>query len=109
MRSFSIPLSLAIPLSMALLAGCATSKEARVRSALADAGLPPGTAECMAEPMARDLSVSQLQSISRVAKAIRGSGRQLTEGQILDLLRRDLDPETVGVVVRAGIGCVLRG
>jgi hypothetical protein len=29
--------------------------------------------------------------------------------QALDLLRRDVDPEMAGVVVRAGLGCLLRG
>lgn len=94
---------------LAALAGCATSREAQVRSALTDAGLPPSVAACMAEPMARDLSSRQLQSLARVAQSLGGRGARLTEGQILDLLRRDLDPETVGVVVRAGVGCVLRG
>jgi uncharacterized lipoprotein YajG len=96
-------------LTVGLLAGCATTKEAQVRSALTDAGLPPATAQCMAEPMARDLSTSQLRSISRVAKVARTQVGQLTQRQVLDLFKRDLDPETVGVVVRAGVGCILRG
>ncbi|MFN3371758.1 MAG: hypothetical protein ACK4Z0_09560 [Sphingomonadaceae bacterium] len=100
---------LLLPALLLGLAGCATSREAQVRSALTDAGLPPSVAACMAEPMARDLSGRQLQSLARVARSLSGRGAKLTEGQILDLLRRDLDPETVGVVVRAGLGCVLRG
>jgi hypothetical protein len=35
--------------------------------------------------------------------------RGLDERRILDLLGRDLDPQTVQVVVRAGLGCFLRG
>lgn len=96
-------------LALLALAGCASSREAQVRSALGDAGLPPAVAACMAEPLARDLSARQLQSLARVARSVSSRGRTMTEGQILDLLRRDLDPETVGVVVRAGVGCVLRG
>lgn len=94
---------------LALAAGCAATKEAQVRSALTDAGMPPATAQCMAEPMARDLSTDQLRSISRVAKAVRDSGKTYSQRQLIDILRRDLDPETVGVVVRAGVGCFLRG
>lgn len=92
-----------------LLAGCATSKEAQVRGALLNAGLPEGIARCMATPLARDLSVKQLQSLNRVSKYASGQVRGLTEGQVLDLLRRDLDPQTVGVVLRAGVGCFMRG
>ncbi len=92
-----------------VLAGCATSREAQVRSSLTEAGLPPPVAACMAEPLARDLSGRQLQSLARVARSLSSRGMTMTEGQILDLLRRDLDPGTVGVVVRAGVGCVLRG
>jgi len=97
-------------LALALLAaGCATSREAQVRRALTDAGLPPSVSACMAEPLARDLSARQLQSLARVGRSLAGKGGKLTEGQVLDMLRRDLDPETVGVVVRAGIGCIVRG
>lgn len=104
-----MPKAVAI-LALALgLGACATSREAQVRSALTEAGLPPSVAACMAEPMARDLTNSQLRSLGRVARSLSGRGARLTEGQVLDLLLRDLDPETVGVVVRAGVGCVLRG
>ncbi len=100
---------LVLGLGLALLAGCATTKEAQVRSALTEAGLPPPFAACMAEPMARDLSTAQLRSISRVAKLRKTEIGRLSERQVIDLLKRDLDPETVGVVVRAGLGCFIRG
>ncbi len=80
-----------------------------MRSALRDAGLPASVVECMAPPLARDLSNRQLQAIARTAREARTRGRGLTEGQILDLLRRDLDPETVGVIARVGFGCLVRG
>lgn len=91
------------------LGACATTKEAQVRSSLIDAGLPTSTAECMAEPLARDLTTSQLKSLARVARQVSGSGRGLSNRQVLDLVSRDVDPETVGVVMRAGVGCFLRG
>lgn len=98
-----------LALALVVLAGCAATKESQVRSALLNAGLPQPIAQCMATPLARDLSVNQLKSLQRVSKYAHGEGRGLTEGQLLDLLRRDLDPQTVGVVVRAGVGCFLRG
>lgn len=94
---------------LALAAGCASTKQAQVRSALMDAGLPEPMAQCMAEPLGRDLSVSQLKSIQRVAKLANTRPANMTQKQVLDLLKRDLDPETVGVVVRAGFGCFVRG
>lgn len=94
---------------LALLGACATTREARVRAALSDAGLPPPMAQCMAEPLARDLSESQLRSLSRVARIGRTKVGRMTNSQFLDLLKRDMDPETVGIVVRAGVGCFLRG
>lgn len=99
---------IAVVAACALLAACTATKEMQVRSALTDAGLPPPMAACMATPMAEDLSTEQLRSLGRAARTARGMGR-MTEGQILDFLKRDLDPRTVGVVVRAGLGCFLRG
>jgi hypothetical protein len=63
----------------------------------------------MAEPLGRDLSVQQLQSLQRVAKLAQTSPTKMTQQQVLNLLKRDLDPETVGVVVRAGVGCFVWG
>lgn len=91
------------------LAACTTTKQSQVRSALLDAGVPPSTATCMAEPLGRDLSVSQLKSLQRVAKLAQTSPGKIDSKKALEVLQRDLDPETVGVVVRAGIGCMVRG
>jgi hypothetical protein len=92
-----------------LFAACATTKEAQVRSALMGAGLNETMAICMAEPMGRELSVGQLRSLQRVSKLTNTPSTRLTQRQVMDLLKRDLDPETFGVVVRAGFGCFVRG
>jgi hypothetical protein len=94
---------------VAVLSGCTTTKQARVRSALLDAGLSQPMADCMAEPLGRDLSVEQLRSLQRVAKLANTAPTKMSQQQVMTLLKRDLDPETVGVVVRAGVGCFLRG
>lgn len=99
----------AAAVGLILLAGCTTTKQAQVRTALVDAGLSDPMATCMAEPLGRDLSVNQLKSLQRVAKLANTSPTKMTQKQVMDLLKRDLDPETVGVVVRAGIGCFVRG
>lgn len=95
-----------ILLGALLLSGCATTKQMQVQSALTKAGVPVPMAECMAEPLASDLTTTQLRGLGKVAKAAK---QELSAQQALDLLRRDVDPETVGVVVRAGLGCLLRG
>ena len=89
-----------------LLSSCATTKQMQVQSALLKAGVPQPMAVCMAEPLARDLTTAQLRSLGKVAKSAK---QELSKQAALDLLRRDVDPETVGVVVRAGLGCLLRG
>lgn len=100
------------PLALAVVFGlsaCTTTKQAQVRSALQDAGLSEPMAECMAEPLGRDLTVDQLRSLQRVAKLANTAPSKMTQQQVMNLLKRDLDPETVGVVFRAGVGCFVRG
>ena len=47
---------LLLPLALlALAAGCATTKQAQVRPALLEAGLPEPMAHCMAEPLGLSL------------------------------------------------------
>ena len=100
---------LLIPALLLALSACATTKQAQVRTALVDAGMPEPMASCMAEPLGSELSVSQLKSLQRVAKLANTSPTKMTQKQLMDLMKRDLDPKTVGVVVRAGIGCFVRG
>jgi hypothetical protein len=101
--------ALSIATAALLFVGCTTTKQAQVRTALTDAGLPPSVAACMAEPMGEELSVNQLKSLQRVAKLAKTAPADLTQRQVMDLLQRELDPQTVGVVLRAGVGCFLRG
>lgn len=102
------PLLLLVPLA---LAGCATTavKETHVRSALVDAGVRPATAECMARPMAEQLSVEQLRRLREARQLARTDFGQMTLGQVYDALRRSLDAETMSVVTRAGLRCVPLG
>jgi hypothetical protein len=101
-----LPAALALGLG---LSACTTTKQAQVRTALLDAGLPAPMADCMAEPLGRDLSVSQLKSLQRVSNLAKTAPSNMTQQQVMTMLKRDLDPETVGVVVRAGVGCFVRG
>jgi hypothetical protein len=101
-------LLIALPL---LAAACATTavKESRVRSALVDAGVRPALASCMARPMAEQLSVEQLRRLQAVRGITRAPMRDITMGEVYDLMRRSVDPETMSVVTRAGLGCAITG
>jgi hypothetical protein len=96
-------------LGLLALAGCATSREGQVRTALTNAGVPQPVAQCMAEPLARDLSNEQLRSLARVAKLARTPTRAMTVEEAMNVIRREVDPGTVAVVLRAGLGCFVRG
>lgn len=89
-------------LPILLLAACA-SREARIESALVDAGIPPSMAECMASPLAKDLSNDQLKRLARASGADGTYPRDASEA----LRRLDLDSRTIAVVVRASVGCLL--
>lgn len=102
------PMLLAAALLM-LLTSCAAAREGRVRTALTDAGLSAPMAACMAPPLAQDLSNAQLRALGRLGDTLRQRGAHLSEGQLLDRLRHDLDAQTAMVVLRAGTGCLLRG
>lgn len=104
-----LPRTAVLILLLAAVAGCAASREARIASALTEAGLRPDLARCMATPIARDLSSDQLRSLQRVARLSSDRAKDMTGGQILDTLQKsNLDPETVAVLARAGLGCFLR-
>ena len=88
------------------LAACATP-EARVRTALLEAGLSRPIAACMAQRMVDRLSLAQLQQLSRASQL---EGKPIGELTIRDFVRRAAslrDPEIVRVVTSAGLGCAI--
>lgn len=100
-RGRALPLLL---VGMALISGCAVSKEARVRHALQQAGLPPSLAACMAKPMAEDLTTGQLNALADAASLVATPG-QVTVEQALKALRRVGDPQLIGVLSAAAFTC----
>lgn len=88
------------------IAGCATP-EARVRTALMDAGIPRPMANCMAQRMVDRLSLGQLQKLSRLSGVSRAQIGQLSVGELLRRARALGDPEIVSVVTTAGVGCAI--
>ncbi|UVO54652.1 hypothetical protein [Sphingomonas sp. SUN039] len=88
------------------LAACATP-ETRVRTALIDAGLSRPIASCMAQRMVDRLSLGQLQKLSRLSGLKESRIGQLTVREFLKQTSALGDPEILGVVTTAGLGCAI--
>lgn len=89
-----------------LLAGCAVSKEARIRAALTDAGVPKPMAVCMADIMADDLTVEQLRAMADAAAMARRPAGEVTLDQALKALRAVGDPAVIGTLALATASCI---
>jgi hypothetical protein len=82
------------------LAGCAGAiAESRVRSALVDAGLSAGDADCMARRMVDRLTIAQLRKL----EALEGDRQTLNE--YVEAVRRVGDAETVAVTASSAVLC----
>jgi hypothetical protein len=87
-------------IAAALLAGCATP-EAQLRSGLANAGLSPQLADCMAHRMAGRLSLRQLLRLRDLPRARESVGI----GEFLHRVRALHDPEILGVTSSSAALC----
>ncbi len=90
------------------LAGCSTP-EAKVRSRLVGLGLSPPMAGCMADRMVDRLSYAQLRRLGELGGLARHDVREMRVGQLLERTKALHDPEILGVVSRAAIGCAIAG
>ena len=98
----------ALSVAILLLAGCASiSPEARLRAGLADAGLSPRMAGCMAERMADRLSITQLRQLQSLASLAKADVGGISLDRFLYKVRALEDPEIFAVSSRAAIGCAL--
>lgn len=88
------------------LAACATPK-ARLRTGLADAGLPERTATCMADYMAPRLSLTQLRRLQSLASVSKVDYRRITVDQYLHKVRALKDTELLTVTGKAALSCAL--
>jgi hypothetical protein len=96
-----------VTLSVLALSACATP-EARVRTALMDAGLSRPIAACMADRMVDRLSLVQLNKLSGL-KSLRGQDmRKITVEDFLKRTRSLQDPEILGVVSSSGLICAVK-
>lgn len=97
-----------VPIAGVMLSACTAIVGGRVESALVDAGVPAGMAECMAPKWADRLSVSQIRGIQRFANALRAEGRSLTVGKLVGHARTWNDPNALWVVTDAAARCAFR-
>ncbi|MGE4411748.1 MAG: hypothetical protein AB7D33_14410 [Sphingobium sp.] len=95
-----------IALTVLPLIACATPK-ARLRTGLADAGLPDRTATCMADYMAPRLSLPQLRRLQSLASVSKVDYRRITVDQYLHKVRALKDTELWAVTGKAALNCTL--
>jgi hypothetical protein len=93
-------------LPLIALSACATP-ESRVRTALLDAGLPRPIATCMAQRMVDRLSLGQLQKLGRLSGLGEAQIGQMTIREFTRRVGALGDPEILGVVTTAGLGCAI--
>lgn len=102
----ALPAIVAVALA---LGACAGTREAQIRSALTDVGVPERTAACMARDMAPKLTNRQLRDLQRTTGLTRADLSRMTFQQALERLRAIDDPQLVEVAVRAGLACMISG
>ena len=93
--------------ALAISAGCASQ---RISSALVRYGVPPDKADCVGDSLSDRLSVGQLQSLGRAARAYQSIDRSSIPLTLIDLARvaAELrDPVIPIEIVRAGIKCAV--
>jgi hypothetical protein len=89
------------------LAGCNATYENRIESSLADAGLSPPVAACIAERMVDQLSKSEIRAIGRLGGEAKDRPRGMSLTEFLARHRGELDTRTYGVLTRAGVVCAI--
>lgn len=98
-----------LTVSLACLISLATSacldKQGRIEQKLLEFGLPAATAQCMARPLASDLSVGQLKQLGALVSAVGKRNGPGGMDVLLHQLGRMDDPEIPLVVGRAALKC----
>jgi hypothetical protein len=90
-----------------MLAGCA-SKEERLRQGLLDLGLSARAAQCLAPPLARDLTADELRQIAALVRSARAEAwRTRSTDELLRRLAVLEDGHVLAVATRAALGCAV--
>lgn len=86
------------------LTGCATPRD-RITSALVEAGVPRGPADCFSADITARLTTSELSAISGAVSRARQQGRTLTLADALQLAQDGGDARTTGILLTAAARC----
>ncbi|GGD97590.1 hypothetical protein GCM10011515_16720 [Tsuneonella deserti] len=93
-------------LPLALLGGCVeTIAESRVRSALVEAGLSQGNADCMAGRMVDRLTIAQLRKLEALKARPGAREKPVTIGEYIERVRRVGDSEVIAVTASSAGLC----
>lgn len=88
------------------LSGCVeTIAESRVKTALLDAGVPTGDADCMAQRMVDRLTIAQLRKLEGLKARTGETERPATLGDFVTRVRRVGDEEVVAVTASSAALC----
>lgn len=91
----------------ALTTGCVTArKQSEVNTALRDVGFSEADARCLATRAGRQLTVRELRSLQRAASAMQQPVREMPVGDVIDAIRNNVDPETLGVIAGLAQECM---
>lgn len=91
---------------MLLAAGCVqTIAEGRVKTALLDAGVPPGDADCMSQRMVDRLTIVQLRKLEALKAQPGEAERPATLSEFVTRVRRVGDAEVVAVTASSAALC----
>lgn len=96
----------AAALGVLVLTGCVQSiAEGRVRTALLDAGVPQGDADCMSERMVDRLSIDQLKRLEGLKAQPGEAERPRTLPEFVNRIRRVGDEEVIAVTASSAALC----
>lgn len=107
-RRRRVPRPTGVLAAFLLLAGCASVTEQRVESSLADAGVPPQMASCMAGEWVDRLSTDQIRDVSRFAKRLKADRERMTVALLVDHVAAWNDPEAALVISTSAARCAFR-
>lgn len=88
------------------LSGCVqTIAEGRVKTALLEAGVPAGDADCMAKRMVDRLTIAQLRKLEALKARAGEIDRPATLGDFVTRVRRVGDQEVIAVTASSAALC----
>lgn len=99
------PHRLLVGIACALATAACATPQARVSSALIEAGVAEGPANCFSDDVTSRLSISELRAIAGSVSAARERGRAITLREAVALASEAGDVRTAGIILAAAARC----